>query len=132
MCIDYRELNHSTIKNRYPLPRIEDLFDQLKWAKVFSMFDLRSGDHQLNVKVKDFGIALDQALTFKGRICVPNDEVLRKEILEEVHSTSYAAHPSVCQQVKVKHQRPTGLLNPLDIPKWKSENIAMDFVVGFP
>ena len=83
---------------------------------------------------------------FKGRICVPNDEVLRKEILEEAHSTPYATHPGgtkmyrdlrntfwwrnmkrsidsfvakciVCQQVKAEHQKPTGLLNPLDIPE---------------
>jgi hypothetical protein len=53
MCIDYRELNRLTIKNRYPLPRIEDLFDQLKGAKVFSKIDLRSGYHQLKVKEGD-------------------------------------------------------------------------------
>lgn len=50
MCIDYRELNHVTIKNEYPLPRIDDLFDQLKEATVFSEINLRSGYHQLKVK----------------------------------------------------------------------------------
>ena len=45
MCVDYRLLNDVTIKNKYPLPRIEDLFDQLRGAKVFSMIDLRSGYH---------------------------------------------------------------------------------------
>ncbi|GKC40186.1 putative nucleotidyltransferase, ribonuclease H [Tanacetum coccineum] len=53
MCIDYRELNKLTIKNRYPLPRIDDLFDQLQGSQFFSKIDLRSGYHQLRVHEDD-------------------------------------------------------------------------------
>ncbi|GJW28557.1 putative reverse transcriptase domain-containing protein [Tanacetum coccineum] len=53
MCIDYRELNKLTINNRYPLPRIDDLFDQLQGSSVYSKFNLRSGYHQLRVRDED-------------------------------------------------------------------------------
>jgi hypothetical protein len=50
MCVDYRSLNEVTIKNKYPLPRIEDMFDQMKGASVFSKINLRSGYHQLKIQ----------------------------------------------------------------------------------
>ncbi|GJY20159.1 putative reverse transcriptase domain-containing protein [Tanacetum coccineum] len=62
MCIDYRELNKLTIKNRYPLPRIDDLFDQLQGSSVYSKIDLRSGYHQLRIKEEDILIT-----TFRTR-----------------------------------------------------------------
>lgn len=111
-------------------------------------------------KRKGFEIAEDKAMMFKGRLCVPKDEVLKDEIMTEAHFAPYAAHPGgikmykdlrdtfwwrnmkgkialfvskcmVCQQVKAEHHRPLGSLNPIDIPEWKWEKIAMDFVVGF-
>jgi hypothetical protein len=53
LCVDYRDLNAVTIKNKYPMPRIDDLFDQLRGAKYFSKIDLRSGYHQLRVRQED-------------------------------------------------------------------------------
>ena len=53
MYVDYRGLNALTIKNKYPLPRIDELFDQLNGAKYFTKIDLRSGYHQVRVRAGD-------------------------------------------------------------------------------
>ena len=53
LCVDYRQLNKMTVKNKYPLPKIDDLFDQLKGASIFLKIDLRSGYHQLRIKDED-------------------------------------------------------------------------------
>ena len=53
MCIDYRQLNKVTVKNKYLLPRIYDLFDQLQGASLFSKIDLRYGYHQLKIRASD-------------------------------------------------------------------------------
>ena len=53
LCVDYRKLNDVTIKNKYPLPKIEDLFDQMNGARVFSKIDLRTGYHQLKIRETD-------------------------------------------------------------------------------
>ncbi|RVW16021.1 Retrovirus-related Pol polyprotein from transposon 17.6 [Vitis vinifera] len=101
------------------------------------------------------------SVRFKGRLCVPKDVELRNELLADAHRVKYTIHPGntkmyqdlkrqfwwsgmkrdiaqfaancqICQQVKVEHQRPTGLLQPLPIPEWKWDNITMDFVIGLP
>ncbi|GKE18135.1 putative reverse transcriptase domain-containing protein [Tanacetum coccineum] len=64
MCIDYREVNKLTVKNRYPLPRINDLFDQLQGSRVCSQIDLRSGYHQLRVREEDI-----PKTAFRTRYC---------------------------------------------------------------
>jgi hypothetical protein len=53
LCINYRQLNKMATKNKYPLPRINDLFDQVGEAKIFSKIDLRSGYHQVRIKNED-------------------------------------------------------------------------------
>jgi hypothetical protein len=94
-------------------------------------------------------------------LCVPNIDDLSKRILEEAHNSSYNVHPGstkmykdlkeiywwegmkkdvaefvskclTCQQVKAEHQKPAGLFQRIEIPKWKWERIAMDFVTGLP
>ena len=96
-----------------------------------------------------------------ARIWVPNVADLKNEIMREAHSSRYSIHPGstkmyqdlkrnfwwpdmkrdiaewvnkcyTCQKVKAEHQRPSGLIQPLEIPEWKWEHIAMDFVVGLP
>jgi hypothetical protein len=98
---------------------------------------------------------------FKDRICIPSDPALREEILSEAHDSKYCIHPrgskmyqdlkkhfwwkgmktdiaghvarcDTYNRVKTEHQRPTGLLKPLDVPEWKWESISMDFIVGLP
>ena len=53
MCIDYRKLNKVTIKNKYPFPRVDDLFEKLQGSSLFSKIDLRSGYHHLKVRRED-------------------------------------------------------------------------------
>nr|KYP72946.1 Transposon Ty3-I Gag-Pol polyprotein [Cajanus cajan] len=295
LCVDYQQLNKFTIKNKYPLPRIDDLLDQLRGATVFYKIDLRSGYHQIKVKVVDIqktafrtrrfieefskiampltqltkrrqpfewtekcensfqelkkrlttapvlvlpnpngqfvifyydfelhyhpgkvNVVTDELsrkslhisslmihemnliekfrdmslstivsqdriqlcavqitsdlygqidkkgiLRFNDRICVPNDSEIKKIILRETHKSKLSIHPGatkmyqdlkrmfwwpkmkkevaqyvatclICQKAKIEHQKSAVMLQPLDIPEWKWDNIVMDFVVGLP
>ncbi|GJT00608.1 putative nucleotidyltransferase, ribonuclease H [Tanacetum coccineum] len=98
---------------------------------------------------------------FEDRLCVPNDQALREKVMTEAHSSPFTIHPGstkmyrdlkqyfwwngmkqdvatfvskcmTCQQVKIEHQRASGLLQPLEIPMWKWDEISMDFVTGLP
>jgi hypothetical protein len=100
-------------------------------------------------------------LWYKGIIYVPNVKELKEKILHEAHESTYSIHPGgnkmyhdlkttywwygmkrdvaeyvtlcdTCQRVKAEHQRPAGLLQPLQVPEWKWEEIAMDFIMGLP
>ena len=112
-------------------------------------------------KSHEFVVHEDGTLQFQNRLCVPQNEELRKQILEEAHNTHYSVHPRgtnmyrdlrqyfwwnnmkkevakyvdkclTCQKVKVEHQRSVGELRRLEIPTWKWDLISMDFVMGLP
>ena len=115
----------------------------------------------LENKKVEFSISPDGVLHCKGRLCIPNDDELKEQILSEAHTTPYSVHHGAtkmykdlreqfwwpgmkkevaeyvakcltCQKVKAEHQRPGGELQPLEIPEWKWDQIAMDFVTGLP
>ncbi|GJX91801.1 putative reverse transcriptase domain-containing protein [Tanacetum coccineum] len=84
MCIDYRELNKLTVKNCYPLPRIDDLFDQLQGSQFFSKIDLRSGYHQLRVHEEKFqNTKLDPLQHFQVHM-FREDILINSKTLEEL------------------------------------------------
>ncbi|KAL4282270.1 hypothetical protein GQ457_03G027210 [Hibiscus cannabinus] len=86
----------------------------------------------------DFKYNSDGLLCFRSRICVPNDDSLKREILKEAHTsikqaiTDYVSKCLTCQRVKAEHRVPTGLLQPIELPRWNWEHITMDFVSGLP
>jgi hypothetical protein len=112
-------------------------------------------------KVSEFREDEQGTIWFKNRICVPDIKHLRETILKEAHDSTFSIHPDstkmyedlkqkfwwygmkkdvaahvalcdVCQRVKAEHQRPAGLLQPLQVTEWKWEEIGMDFIVGLP
>ncbi|KAK1681340.1 hypothetical protein QYE76_042188 [Lolium multiflorum] len=112
-------------------------------------------------KAPGFTIDEEGVLWYNGRLCVPSDSELKQVILKEAHDTLYSIHPGgtkmyqdlkeqfwwhgmkreigsyiakcdICQRVKAEHQRPAGLLQPLQIPEWKWDSVGMDFITGLP
>nr|GFA18610.1 putative reverse transcriptase domain-containing protein [Tanacetum cinerariifolium] len=191
ICIDYQELNKLTVKNRYPLPRIDDLFDQLHGSSVYSKIDLRSGYHQLRVREEDIPktafrtqhlkaileLLKKEELYAKFSMCefwIPKvqflghvidsqgihvdpakiesvkdwaspkeanvvDDALSREEREPplrvralADITTYVSKRLTYVKVKAEHQRPSGLLVQPRIPKWKWDNITIDFVTKLP
>jgi hypothetical protein len=129
---------------------------QIDDAKIQEIKDLITEGRGLDFTEDEQGTIL-----FKNRICVPKINNLRVTILKEAHDSDYSIHPGstkmyqdlkqkywwyglkrdvaahvvvcdVCQRVKAEHQRPAGLLHPLKVPEWNSEEIGMDFITWLP
>ncbi|GJS78249.1 putative reverse transcriptase domain-containing protein [Tanacetum coccineum] len=180
MCVDYRELNKVTVKNRYPLPRIDDLFDQLQGANYFSKIDLRSGKENVVVDalsreeglepIRVSAMRIDVKVNLIDQIRVAQNKALEvvnvtKERMlgkvkllqqseDQIHRLNcrildskrvaecgngrgsqiaqYVERCLTCLQVKIKHQKPSGYLQQLEIPVWKWDKVTMDFVTKLP
>nr|GFD20455.1 retrotransposon protein, putative, Ty3-gypsy subclass [Tanacetum cinerariifolium] len=133
----------------------EEIIRDLEWLDIKLRRTSRFG------LSTEFRLDEDDVLWQGTRLCVPNDATLREALLTEAHSSSFFVHPGstktyhdlkqhfwwsgmkrdvatfvsgclIYQQVKIKHQRASGLLQPLDILVWKWEEISMDFVTGLP
>ncbi|XP_058762909.1 uncharacterized protein LOC131636300 [Vicia villosa] len=125
-------------------------------VKLVDMIPTREDNLDNDFKMDNVGV-----LRFRGRICVPDNDELRKAILEESHWSKLSIHPGAtkmyqdlkklfwwsgmkrniaqfvyacltCQKSKVEHQKPSGLMQPLEIPEWKWDSITIDFVTGVP
>ena len=137
-----------------------DLVNEIRQAYVDDKQMCLWVDEHGQPKKSDFDMH-DGILRFRGRIYVPNLKDLRQRILNEAHRTRYTVHPGAtkmyrdlrevywwpglktsvarkvaqcdtCQRIKIEHQKPAGLVRPLEIPEWKWEHVTMDFVTGFP
>jgi len=122
---------------------------------------LRTKNEVLEGKESDFNISDEGILYRKNRLCIPNEDELKEQIMKEAHETPYSVHPGAtkmykdlkesfwwpkmkndvatfvskcltCQKVKAEHQRPGGELQKISIPEWKWDQVTMDFVVGLP
>ncbi|RVX01265.1 Transposon Ty3-I Gag-Pol polyprotein [Vitis vinifera] len=135
---------------------VADALSRKSYGQLSSL-ELRG--FEMHAVIEDFELCL--SWEGQGRLCVPRDVELRNELLADAHRAKYTIHLGntkmyqdlkrefwwsgmkrdiaqfvanfpICQQVKVEHQRPAGLLQPLPIPEWKWDHITMDFVIGFP
>jgi len=116
---------------------------------------------QIEIESIGYHTASSGMFMYRNRVCVPNDELLKKEILQQAHHSRFSIHPGntkmykdlkryyhwpgmkrdvasfisqcqTCQMVKAEHQVPSGLLQNLPLPEWKWDMVTMDFVTGLP
>nr|GEZ40039.1 putative reverse transcriptase domain, ribonuclease H-like domain, aspartic peptidase domain protein [Tanacetum cinerariifolium] len=151
MCIDYRELNKLTVNNRYPLPRIDDLFDQLQGSSVYSKIDLRSGYHQLRVREQDdekehkehlkaiLELLKKEELYAKFSECefwIPKKLCSAPILALPEGSEDFVVYCDASHKglgaVLMQKEKAIRLLVQPKIPEWKWDNITMDFVTKLP
>ncbi|KAI3821369.1 hypothetical protein L1987_08935 [Smallanthus sonchifolius] len=100
ICIDYHELNKVTINNRYPLPRIDDVFDQLQGSSIYSKIDLRSGYHQLRVRDEDISKTAFRTRYHPSKANVIVDALSRKETkLKRVRALQLTIHTGLPDKI---------------------------------
>jgi hypothetical protein len=136
------------------------LEDCIHKAQRLNVETVRLAEKAIKEQPSDLRTDEKGTLWFKDRLCVPKVEA-REILLDEAHNSAYSIHLGstkmyldlktrywwkgmkkeiaqhvarcdTCQRTKAEHQRPTGLLQPLPVPKWKWEEIGMDFVIGLP
>ena len=137
------------------------IFEGMKGAQLLDPQLVKIRDDILDGKESTFSLSEDGILHLDGRLCIPDNESIKKQVLFEAHETPYSVHPGAtkmyqglkehfwwngmkkdvaeyvskcltCQKVKAKHRHSADELQPIKIPEWKWDQITMDFVVGLP